>query len=81
MGGSSSPETIQNSLFDNDGIPPALRQLMEQNGITEAQIRKAVASRGYYPEATPIKNYASDFVTGVLVGAWLQVHQMIKESN
>ena len=81
MGGSSSPETIQNSLFDNDGIPPALRQLMEQNGITEAQIRKAVASRGYYPEATPIKNYASDFVTGVLVGAWPQVHQMIKESN
>ena len=80
MGGSSSPETIQDSLFDNDGIPPALRQLMEQNGITEAQIRKAVAGRGYYPEATPIKNYASDFVTGVLVGAWPQVYQMIKEN-
>lgn len=81
MGGSSSPETIQNSLSDNDGIPPALCQLMEQNKVTEAQIRKAVASRGYYPEATPIKNYDPAFVSGVLVGAWQQVYQMIKESN
>ena len=69
------------SLFDNDGIPPALRQLMEQNKVTEAQIRKAVAGRGYYPEATPIKNYDSDFVSGVLVGAWPQVYQLIKENN
>ena len=81
MGGLSSPETTQSSLLDNDGIPPALRQLMEQNKVTEAQIRKAVASRGYYPEATPIKNYDPDFVSGVLVGAWPQVYQLIKENN
>ena len=81
MAGSSLPETPQNSLFDSDGIPPALCQLMEQNKVTEAQIRKAVASRGYYPEATPIKNYDSDFVSGVLVGAWPQVYQLIKENN
>lgn len=81
MAGSSSPETTQSSLFDNDGIPPALCQLMEQNKVTEAQIRKAVASRGYYPEATPIKNYDPDFVSGVLVGAWPQVYQLIKENN
>ena len=80
-GGSSSPETTQSSPFDNDGIPPALRQLMEQYSVSEAQIRKAVASRGYYPEATPIKNYDPDFVTGVLVGAWSQVYQLIKENN
>lgn len=79
--GLSSPETTQSSLFDNDGIPPALCQLMEQNKVTEAQIRKAVASRGYYPEATPIGNYDPKFVSGVLVGAWPQVYQMIKESN
>ena len=79
--GVSSPETTQSSLFDNDGIPPALCQLMEQNKVTEAQIRKAVAGRGYYPEATPIKNYDLDFVSGVLVGAWPQVYQLIKENN
>lgn len=81
MDGLSSPEMIQNSLSNNDGISPALCQLMEQNKVTEAQIRKAVASRGYYPEATPIKNYDPAFVSGVLVGAWPQVYQMIKESN
>jgi hypothetical protein len=81
MAGSSSPETIQTSHSDADGIPPALRQLMDQNGVTDEQIRKVVASRGYYPESTPIKNYDSDFVTGVLVGAWPQVYNMIKENN
>ena len=81
MAGSSLPETIQTSRSDTDGIPPALRQLMEQNNVTEAQIRKVVASRGYYPEATPIKNYDSDFVSGVLVAAWSQVYKMIKENN
>lgn len=80
-GGPALPETTQNSIFENDGIPPALRQLMEQNEVTEAQIRKAVASRGYYPEAAPIKNYDPDFVSGVLVGAWQQVYQLIKENN
>ena len=81
MAGSALPETTRTSLSDSDGITPALRQLMEHNGVTEAQIRKAVASRGYYPESTPIKNYDPDFVAGVLVGAWPQVYQMIKESN
>ena len=79
--GLSSSETTKCSPFDNDGIPTALRQLMEQNNVTEAQIRKAVASRGYYPEATPIKKYDPDFVSGVLVGAWPQVYQLIKEDN
>ena len=79
--GSSSPETTQGAPSDNDTIPHALRQLMEQNKVTEAQIRKVVASRGYYPEATPIKNYDPDFVAGVLVGAWPQVYKLIKESN
>lgn len=80
-GGASLPETVRDPYFDNDGISPALRQLMEHDSITEAQIRRAVASKGYYPEATPIKNYDPAFVAGVLVGAWPQVYQMIKESN
>ena len=69
-------------LFSKDCLLlDELCQLMEQNKVTEAQIRKAVASRGYYPEATPIKNYDPDFVSGVLVGAWPQVYQLIKENN
>ena len=59
-------------------LPLALRQLMEQNHVTEEQIRKVVGQKGYYPEATPIANYDPDFINGVLVGAWGQVYQMIK---
>lgn len=81
MAGSSLPETIQTPRSDTDGITPALRQLMEQYNVAEEQIRKVVAIKGYYPEATPIKNYDPDFVSGVLVGAWPQVYQLIKENN
>ena len=63
------------------GIPQALWDLMCNNGVTEDQIRKVVSKRGYYPENTPIANYDPTFVSGVLIGAWAQVHQMIKESN
>lgn len=76
----AAPQEVIPTVPD-DGIPIALLQLMEQNNVTEAQIQKVVAMRGYYPEATPIKNYAPDFVNGVLVAAWTQVYQMIKESN
>ena len=61
-----------------DGIPVGLRQLMEQNQVTEDQIRRVVALRGYYPESTPIKNYDPDFINGVLIAAWTQVINMIK---
>lgn len=60
------------------GIPPALRQLMEQYQVSEADIRRVVSMRGYYPENTPIKNYDPQFISGVLIGAWQQVYNMIK---
>lgn len=60
------------------GIPPALRQLMNQYQVSEAAIRRVVALKGYYPENTPIKNYDPQFVEGVLIGAWQQVYNAIK---
>lgn len=62
-----------------NGIPKALADLMTANGITEEQIRKAVASKGYFPEDMPVKDYPPDFISGVLVGAWDQVRAMIIE--
>lgn len=84
MGGNSSEASMQNFRSDpptqviDASIPPALRQLMEQYQVTEADIRRVVALRGYYPENTPISNYDPQFITGVLVGAWQQVYNMIK---
>ena len=56
-----------------------LAVLMDENKVAETEIRSAVAYKGYYPEDTPIRNYAPEFVSGVLVGAWPQVFGIIKE--
>lgn len=60
-------------------IPIALRDLMEVNLVSEEEIQTVVANKGYFPKNTPIQNYPEDFVNGVLVGAWKQVYQCIKD--
>lgn len=59
----------------------ALRDLMNQNGIFDHEIQAAVAAKGYFPEKTPLENLPADFVRGVLLGAWPQVHGWIKENK
>ena len=63
------------------GIPKALADLMAASGITEQQIRAAVAMKGYFPEDMPISAYPEDFVSGVLVGAWKQIVDFINEQK
>ena len=63
----------------DERIPKALRDLMEEKLVSEEEIQAVVADRGYYPRSTPILNYAPDFVSGVLVGAWGQVYGMIEK--
>lgn len=58
-------------------IPVALRDLMNANKVTEKEIVKVVANRGYFPADMKIRDYPSDFIDGVLVGAWEQVLAMI----
>ena len=60
-------------------IPPALWQLMQDNLVTEEELRQAVAKRGYYPMSTPISRYESRFVQGVLIAAWPKVYSIIRE--
>lgn len=64
-----------------EGIPKALADLMRTNGVSESDIRLAVSQKNYFPYDTPITNYPSDFIMGVLVGAWEQVYAMIKENQ
>lgn len=59
-------------------IPSALRDLMAQNSVSEEEIQVVVSQKGYYPMGTPIANYDPGFVNGVLVGAWEQVFNMVK---
>lgn len=60
-------------------IPQALRDLMIQHRVSVEEIQIVVSERGYYPMGTPITNYDPSFIDGVLVGAWEQVHEMVKE--
>lgn len=65
--------------IEQDNIPKALADLMQENGVTVQEIRRAVASKGYYPLNTPIAKYDLAFISGVLVGAWPQVFGIIAE--
>ncbi len=66
---------------DRTAFPTALYDLMSANNVTEEEIQKVVAARGYYPESTPVGNYEDEFVSGVLVAAWPQVFGMIQEAR
>jgi hypothetical protein len=63
----------------DERIPKALRDLMENNNVCDWDIQNVVAARGYFPFDMNIWDYPSDFVDGVLVGAWPQVFAMVKE--
>lgn len=62
----------------NENIPKALSDLMTANGITEADIQRVVAQKGYYPADMPISNYPKEFIDGCLIAAWDKVYEMIK---
>lgn len=78
------PEDLPKEIYQGpeyQGIPQALIDLMRPKMVKEEMIRKAVAERGYFPEDMPIKDYPIDFINGVLIGAWDQVYQMIKDQQ
>jgi hypothetical protein len=84
LSSSPPPEQQQQAAQPGSGelspnIPPSLRDLMIQHQVSEADIQIVVSRKGYYPQDTPITNYDIGFIEGVLVGAWPQVHQMIKD--
>lgn len=62
---------------EGDGIPPELKQLMDEKDVTEEMIVQAVAARGFFPEVNPetgemmrIQDYPSDWVDRMLIGKW-----------
>lgn len=76
-----APATSTSATEVQPGIPQSLADLMAASGITEQQIRSAVATKGYFPEDMPISAYPEDFVSGVLVGAWKQIVDFINEQK
>lgn len=66
---------------DNAAALKALKDLMAANGVLDHEVQAAFAARGYFPEQTPLENLPADFIQGVLVGAWPQVHNWIKANH
>lgn len=64
-----------------EGTLPALAQLMRENAVTNEEISAVVAQRGYFPAGMSVNQYPVDFVSGVLVGAWKQVFEMVKNNR
>ena len=58
-------------------VPQKLRDLMETNLVSEADIDWAVSSKGHFPADMKIWEYPTDYVEGCLIGAWDQVYQHI----
>ena len=54
-----------------------LRELMERDGVTEAEVRKAVSDKGHYDEIVKIELYPDTFVKGWLIAHWDKVRGMI----
>lgn len=64
-----------------EGIPKPLAELMRENRVSEEDIRLAVSQRGYFPYDMPVADYPPDFISGVLVGAWQQLYDIIMNNN
>lgn len=70
---------ISRFFSDPNKLPKALVDLMNSNDVSEWEIQAAVTSRGYYPEGTLIENYMPEFINGVLIAAWPQMFEVIKQ--
>ena len=75
----SNVQEVSKVIEIDERIPKQLRDLMIANNVSEDDIEKAVASKGYFPLGMKVADYPQDFIEGVLVGAWDQVYQMIIE--
>lgn len=66
-----------------DSYPPrlkALRDLMRADGITDEELRRAMAAKGYVTFDTPVANYQQRFADGV-VASWSNFVVFVKEQR
>lgn len=70
-------EETQTVLPDSDTALKKLYDLMGAHNVTRQQMQEIVADKGYFPTDTPVENYPPDFIEGVLIAAWDQVHMAI----
>lgn len=55
-----------------------LKEMINESGITEEDLRKVVATKGHYQETEPINNYSDDFITRWIIPNWKKIVESIK---
>ena len=81
----SEPPVMQKTVEEVKADPALidalakLQKLMEADGATEEDVRKAVAHFQYFPEDTAIIDYGAEFISGMLVAYWPEVKKTIDQ--
>ena len=70
------PPKISSMFSDPEKIPKNLRDLMEQDGITEWDLQGVVQTKGFYPENTLLQDMDPEFLQGWVVAYWPQVKEL-----
>jgi hypothetical protein len=58
-----------------------LKQLIQDSGVTEADLQKIVATKGHYQESEPITNYSDDFITRWIIPNWKKIVETINKNK
>ncbi len=58
-----------------------LKKMIEDAGITEAELQKIVAAKGHYQEADPITDYSDDFITRWIIPNWKKIVATINKNR
>ena len=75
--GNANTANATNTANSTKSALDELHDLMEKDGVTEAEVRKVVAEKGHYREDEEISTYAEKFVKGWLIAHWDKVLELI----
>lgn len=63
-----------------DYIPQPLWDLMQQDNVTEEDIKLVTESKGYFPKGTPMSVYNEQgYLTGYIIPKWEGLKQLLKQ--
>lgn len=73
-----APSPAQTTAQQQTDLLADLTARMEQDAVTEEQLRKVVAAKGHYPEETTPDQYPPDFFRKWLFPHWEKIVEMIR---
>ena len=77
----TSEENLVNPFIKEkpDYIPQSLWDLMQQDNITEEDIKLVTENKGYFPKGTPMSVYNEQgYLTGYIIPKWEGLKQLLK---